>query len=153
MFDPNVSLVTAGAVILGLGAYYTYTGVAFGSLREWVDKDFPELTHTPKATWLTGFRYHRHGEEKIARLEKPVCLDYLDEQTLGRFSVVGDFASENNLPGSPNTHDKDLVSYDFGVHLLQLPGGQLSMQEEYKRISITAIEPIIEDGACEEERN
>jgi hypothetical protein len=146
-------LTLAAIVIVGIAAYYTWVGFisATGAgLKEWVDNDFPDIVHTPKPTWLTGFRYKRHGIDTVAKLETPICLEYDHAENLGRFSVVDTFArSANSLDGKDESHEKDLVAYDFGMDLEQLEGGQIALQVVYNRISITEIEPIIEDSACE----
>lgn len=151
--SPIYYLSLAAGVIVLLVAYYAWVGLVNatgGGLKEWVDQDFPEIKHTPKATWLTGFRYKQHGLDIVAKLETPICLDYEHAEKLGRFSVVDTFArSANPLDGQDQFHEKDLVAYDFGMDLEQLVGGQIAVQVVYNRISITDIEPIIEDSACE----
>lgn len=160
--SPAYILALAAIVIVLLVAYYAWVGLVNatgGGLKEWVDADFPEIKRTPKATWLTGFRYKQHGVETIAKLDVPICLEYdlvehLDAavpiRTLGRFSVVETFArSTSPLDGRDKFHEKDLVAYDFGMDLELLQGGQIAMHVVYNRISVTEIEPIIEDSACE----
>lgn len=157
MIEPSTGLGIVSLVIVGLAAYYTWTGLGgnqLGRLKEWVEHDFPEIRHTPKTTWLTGFRYNRHGIPQVAKLETPVFLDYDAETRLGRFSAVDTFArSTNVLDGEQATHDKDLVQYDFGLDLELQLGGRVAVTEIFKRISITEIEPIIEDSACERSSN
>ncbi|MNM41555.1 hypothetical protein D3C81_523720 [compost metagenome] len=151
--SPYVILSLAAAVIVLLVAYYAWVSlinVTGGGLKEWVDADFPEIKHTPKATWLTGFRYKQHGMDVVAKLETPICLEYEHTEKLGRFSVVDTFArAANPLDGKDQFHEKDLVAYDFGMDLEQLVGGKIAVQVVYNRISITEIEPIIEESACE----
>lgn len=151
--SPTVILSLAAIVIVLLVAYYAWVGLinaTSGGLQGWVDHDFPEIKHTPKATWLTGFRYKQHGLDVVAKLETPICLEYEHADKLGRFSVVDTFArSANSLDGKDQFHEKDLVAYDFGMDLEQLVGGQIAIRVVYNRISVTEIEPIIEDSACE----
>lgn len=153
MIEPSHVAGLVSLTIVGLAAYSSWVGLGgnqLGRLKEWVDQDFPEIRHTPKTTWLTGFRYNRHGIPQVAKLEVPVFLDYDIESRLGRFSAVDTFArSTNVLDGEQTTHDKDLVQYDFGLDLELQPGGRVAVTEIFKRISITEIEPIIEDSACE----
>ncbi|WDS62094.1 hypothetical protein [Pseudomonas phage D6] len=141
---PSVTLSAVCVVIICLVAYYTWVwliNAQGGGLKEWVDNDFPEITHTPKRTWFTGFRFKRHGEEAIAMLDQPVFLEYEDAGFLGKFGAVDSFAW--------NIKDKEQTAYDFGVEIELLVGGQLAVTEKFKKISITEIEPIIEDSACE----
>jgi hypothetical protein len=150
---PAATLGLVALVIIGLIAYATWEwliNATGGGLKQWVDADFPEVVHTPKPTWLTGFRYKKHGIDVVAKLETPICLEYDHAEKLGRFSVVDTFArSASSLDGIDESHEKDLVAYDFGMDLEQLEGGQVALQVIYNRISVTEIEPIIEDSACE----
>lgn len=140
-------------VIIGLVAYYTWLGLVqlnSGSLKTWVDNDFPDVVHTPKPTWLTGFRYKQHGIDTVAKLDVPVFLDYDKEAKLGRFSIVDTFARATSvLDGTDKYHEKDLVSYDCGLDLELLTGGQVALTMVYNRMSVTEVEPIIEANACE----
>uniref|UniRef100_A0AB39CCG2 Uncharacterized protein n=1 Tax=Pseudomonas phage RVTF4 TaxID=3236931 RepID=A0AB39CCG2_9VIRU len=126
-------------VVVLLVIYYSLQYSSHGSVREWADKDFPEIKHTPKPTWLTGFRFKRHGIETTALLETPIYLEYETEGRLGMFGVADNHAW--------NVKDKEQTSYDFGVDLDLLAGGQVAVTEKFKKISITEIEPIIEDNA------
>lgn len=151
--SPALILTLAAIVIVLLVAYYAWVGLinaTGGGLHEWVDADFPEVMHTPKATWLTGFKYRQHGLSVKAKLETPICLEYDQHEYLGRFSVVDTFArSASPLDGVDQNHEKDLVAYDFGMDLELMKGGQIAMRVVYNRISITDIEPVIKESACE----
>lgn len=133
-------VLCALVVVVLLTAYYSflYAGRS-GGTAQWVDEDFPEIVHTPKPTWLTGFRFKRHGFDAIAMLETPICLEYEAEGFMGTFGVAEEFAW--------NVKDKEQTAYDFGVDLELLAGGQIAVTEKFKRISIIEIEPIIEDNA------
>lgn len=131
--------VLLGLIVIGLLlAYHTVLGSTSAGVREWVDEDFPEIVHTPKPTWLTGFRFKRHGFEAEARLDTPILLDYEAEGFLGTFGVADNHAW--------NVKDKEQTAYDFGVDIELLAGGQVAVTEKFKRISIIEIEPIIEDN-------
>lgn len=126
-------------VIALLLLYHTVMDATQGNVREWADKDFPEIVHTPRPTWLTGFRFKRHGIEAEAYLETPLCLDYEAKGYLGLFGVADGHAWV--------ARDKEQTAYDFGVDLELLEGGQVAVTEKFKKISFTEIEPIIEDNA------
>jgi len=142
--SPTVTVTAVCIVIVALVAYYTWVyliNIQGGGLKEWVDNDFPEVVHTPKRTWFTGFRFKRHGVDAIAMLEQPLFLEYDESGRLGAFGAADQHAW--------NIRDKEQCAYDFGVEIEQLVGGQLAITEKFKKISITEIEPIIEDSACE----
>lgn len=150
MISPETALGGAALLIIGLCGVAAWSGLGYatGNLRGWVDKDFPEIEHTAKPTWLTGFRYLRHGVEHVAVLDKPLFLEYSANQHLGRYVGADTFArATKSTSQHPTQFDKDLVSYDFGIDLELLQGGQVALTEVYKRISITDIEPIIEEHA------
>lgn len=151
MITANVLIV---GVALALVAYYGWmwtNTLHTGSVGEWVDKDFPEIVHTPKPTWLVGFYYKKHGIQCYAKLDIPVFIDYDKAEHLGRFSVTGAIAEGGGgLYTKAQKAGKDLVTYDFEMQLEQLTGGKLAIETMYKQISITEIEPAIEENACEE---
>lgn len=132
-------IIGACGVGLLLAMYYYSQANPAGGVREWVDRDFPEIVHTPKPTWLTGFRYKCHGIDAEAKLETPVFLDYAEAGHLGTFRAKDNVAW--------NAKDKEQTAYDFGMVLDQLVGGQVAMTVISKRLSIIEIEPIIEDNA------
>lgn len=150
MLSPIAAVSCAAIVGVAIVAYYYVTGFPYGGLRAWIDSDFPEIVHTPKTTWLTGFMYKHHGVDKFAQLNLPICLEYTEASNLGKFNVVDRFALSTDAKDVNGSHDKDLVNYDFGVTLELHHGGKVAVQELYKRISITEITPVIKDTACEQ---
>ncbi|QBJ02875.1 hypothetical protein MZD04_gp349 [Pseudomonas phage Psa21] len=149
----STALTLAAIVLVLFLAYRTWSSLipaAAGGLNEWIDQDFPEIVHTPKPTWLTGFRYKRHGIDAIAKLDVPICLEYEQSGNLGRFSIVDSFARATvATDGNDRSHKKDLVAYNCGLDLVQYTGGQIAVSVVYNRICITEVEPIIEESACE----
>lgn len=140
-------------VFIAMGLYYTYATTAYGKLQDWIDKDLPAPVPEVKTKWLLGFTYNRHGEAKFALLDPPVCLDHLTGSKVGRFVVAGSFAGDSSHEEQAGRYGKDLVSYDFAINLTRAECGDIGMSEEYRRISITNIHPLIEDSACEKTSN